>query len=99
MHLKSQGKNRVELHWWHHAAIVGVLGVGALYVVNHLYSGMLLFYDGPGHPHWIDEIVTWWHLVFGSLLGVGVGVWLPKSLGPAAVRRTGSEPDMRTNVA
>lgn len=82
MERKKRRDGRFDLRWWHHAALIGALGVGALYLVEYLYPGMLFYYAGPGDPLWIDEIVLWWHVVFGALLGMGVGVWVPTSLKP-----------------
>lgn len=93
MERTAHKRNRAGLRWWHHATIVGILGVGALYLVAHLYSNRLLFYAGPGDPYWIDEIFDSWQVVFGALLGLGVGVWLPKTSRPS--RRTGREASRR----
>lgn len=83
MERRAHQRNRAGLRWWHHTTIAGTLGVGALYLVAHLYSGRLLFYAGPGDPYWIDEIFATWQVVFGALLGLGVGVWVPKTLRPS----------------
>jgi hypothetical protein len=83
MERRAHKRKRAGLRWWHHATIVGALGVGALYLVAHLYSGRLLFYAGPGDPYWIDEIFATWQIVFGTLLGMGVGVWIPKTSKPS----------------
>jgi hypothetical protein len=87
MEHRTQKRRSGRLRWWHHAVIVGVLGVGALYLVGHLYRGMLLYYAGPGDPMWLDDIIAWWQIVFGTLLGIGVGVWLPSSLRPSPVQK------------
>ena len=84
MHRKNR-EERPRLHWWHHTTIVGALGVGALYVVDRLYAGMLLFYSGPGDPLWIDEIVVWWHVIAGALLGIGFVFLVRQFLRPSAV--------------
>lgn len=58
-----------------HFAIIGALGVGALYLVSWLYSGQLLYYAGPGDPLWIDDIFFWWQIVFGGMFGMGIIGW------------------------
>jgi hypothetical protein len=86
MERTAHERRRTHLRWWHHTTIVGVLGVGALYLVGHLYRGMLLYYAGPGDPLWLDDIILWWQIVFGALLGAGIGVWIPTSLKPSRMQ-------------
>lgn len=93
MERRAHNSRRVGLRWWHHATIIGVLGVGALYLVGHLYRGMLLYYSGPGDPLWLDDIIAWWQIVFGALLGIGFGAWVPTFLRPS--KNPGTKPDSR----
>lgn len=86
MQSTTQIKKPTRLGWWHHAAFIGALCIGAIYLVEHLYAGMLLFHAGPGDPLWLDDIIAWWHVLSGALLGVGIGVWMPNLLRPSNVR-------------
>lgn len=95
MTLNRHFTRRARLRWWHHSAIIGALGVGAIYLVDYLSRGTLLYYAGPGDPLWLDDIIVSWHITFGTLLGLGIGVWIPKSLTSSRV----GEPQARPSRA